>query len=143
MAESQQTKNSNQTGNGRGQKLTDSPMMAHLLAALEDGTDIGHYGRLVFTMVARHFMAEDEVVTLLANQPDVEKKEARALWLQVEERNYNPPHRDKILAWQAEQEFPICPNPEDPNGCNVYRELNFPDGIYDDVEAFWEERAGA
>ena len=31
--------------------------MAHLLDSLNDGKDIGHYGRLVFAMVARHFHA--------------------------------------------------------------------------------------
>jgi hypothetical protein len=39
-------------------------MMAHLLDALEAGTDIGHYGRLTFAMVARHFMSEDMLVRL-------------------------------------------------------------------------------
>ncbi|CAM4015536.1 hypothetical protein G4177_05800 [Corallococcus sp. ZKHCc1 1396] len=30
-------------------------MMSHLLTSLEAGEDIGHYGRLLFAMVARHF----------------------------------------------------------------------------------------
>src|SRR4026209_2943243 len=48
--------NSNNDRQARGQSdnLRDSPMMAHLLDALEKGTDVGHYGRLVFAMVARH-----------------------------------------------------------------------------------------
>jgi hypothetical protein len=36
-------------------ELKASPMMAHLLEALERGEDISHYGRLIFAMVARHF----------------------------------------------------------------------------------------
>ena len=32
--------------------LRKSDMMAHLLDALDKGKDIGHYGRLVFAMVA-------------------------------------------------------------------------------------------
>ena len=55
---------------GRSADLRDSPMMAHLMDALEEGTDIGHYGRLVFAMVARHFLDEEEMVRLLGNQPD-------------------------------------------------------------------------
>src|SRR5512134_1261418 len=86
-------------------ELRRSPMMAHLLDALEEGTDIGHYGRLTFVMVARHFLPEDEIISLLAGQPDVDETEARALLLQVQERNYNPPKRERILEWQAQQEF--------------------------------------
>ena len=33
--------------------LQRSPMMSHLLDALERGEDLGHYGRLTFAMVAR------------------------------------------------------------------------------------------
>ena len=32
--------------------LRKNGMMAHLLDSLDKGKDIGHYGRLVFTMVA-------------------------------------------------------------------------------------------
>jgi hypothetical protein len=39
-----------------------SGMMAHLLDALCAKQDIGHYGRLVFAMVARHFVDADELV---------------------------------------------------------------------------------
>ena len=35
--------------------LRQSAMMSHLLDALDRGEDIGHYGRLVFAMVARLF----------------------------------------------------------------------------------------
>ncbi len=138
-----QSQNNGNQSDRRSTDLRDSTMMAHLLEALEAGTDIGHYGRLVFTMVARYFMEESSVVELLAAQPDFDEKEARALLLQVEERGYNPPKRRRILEWQAQQEFPICPNADDPNGCNVYSELRFPDEIYENIEQFWEERAEA
>jgi hypothetical protein len=128
-------------GNGRSQDLRDSPMMAHLLDALEDGKDIGHYGRLVFAMVARHFMPEEELVSLLSRQPGMDEEEARALYLQVQGHDYNPPKRERILQWQAQQDFQICPDTDDPQGCNVYRELQFPDGIYENVEEFWQEKA--
>lgn len=124
-------------------ELRKSEMMAHLLDALEDGTDIGHYGRLTFVMVARHFLDTDEMVELLVKQPEMDEKSARMLVLQVQERDYNPPKRLKILEWQAQQEFPICPTPDDPNGCNVYRGLDFPEEVYEHVEEFYEERAEA
>jgi hypothetical protein len=123
--------------------LRDSPMMAHLLDALEAGTDIGHYGRLTFAMVARHFMDENELVDLLAKQPDQDADKARAMVLQVKGKDYNPPKRDRILEWQAQQDFAICPTPDDPASCNVYRELRFPQGIYDNIGEFWEEQAAA
>lgn len=121
--------------------LRDEPMMAHLLDALKRGEDIGHYGQLVFTMVARYFLKEDELVKLLAKQPDLDEESARALVLQVEQHDYNPPKRNKILEWQSQQDFPICPNPDDPNACNVYRTLRFPQEIYDRIGDFWEEKA--
>jgi hypothetical protein len=123
--------------------LRDSPMMAHLLDALEQGTDIGHFGRLTFAMVARHFLDEKQLVKLLSKQPDSDEKKARALLLEVKARDYNPPKRERILEWQAQQEFSICPDAENPSACNVYRELKFPDGIYQNIEEFYEEQAEA
>lgn len=123
------------------QDLRESPMMARLLDALEAGTDIGHYGRLVFAMVARHFMDEQALVDLLAGQPDMDEQKAQAMLLQVREKDYNPPRRDRILEWQKKQDFQICPDEEDPNGCNVYRELRFPDDIYENIDEFWTEKA--
>jgi DNA primase large subunit len=134
---------STNNNDGRSTELRDSKMMAHLLDALEAGTDVGHYGRLVFAMVARHFMDEEELVSLLANQPDHDEKDARSLVLQVKARDYNPPKRNRILEWQAQQEFAICPTPDDPSSCNVYSELQFPDHIYENIEEFYEEQAEA
>lgn len=37
-------------------ELRKSEVVAHLLDALSKGEGIGHYGRLVFVMVARHFL---------------------------------------------------------------------------------------
>lgn len=128
----------------RGRKaLRASPMMAHLLDALEARTDVGHYGRLVFTMIARHFLGDDELVQLLAGQPGHDETRARALVLQVREKDYSPPRRERILEWQAKQDFPICPTPDDPDACNVYRELQFPEGIYEHIQEYWEEQAEA
>jgi hypothetical protein len=128
---------------GGGEELLKSPMMAHLLDALESGTDIGHYGRLTFVMVARHFLSEEELVDLLSQQPDHTSADSRALVHQVKTHDYNPPKRDRILQWQSEQDFPICPTPDDPVSCNVYRELRFPNGIYENITEFHEEQAEA
>jgi hypothetical protein len=115
-------------------------MMAHLLTALDRGEDIGHYGRLVFAMVARHFLAEDELTTLLERNPGVTRDQARALVLQVQGRDYNPPKRERILEWQRQQEFPICPT-DDPGACNVYKDLQFPEGVYERISEYYEEKA--
>ncbi len=119
------------------QDLRNSDMMAHLLDALDAGQDIGHYGRLTFAMVARHFLEEDELVELLSK--NVDEHEARSLVKQVQVRDYNPPRRERILEWQQRQDFPICPTPDDPRSCNVYRDLQFPEDVYEDIEEFYED----
>lgn len=118
-------------------------MMAHLMDALAAGTDIGHYGRLVFAMVAHHFLPPAQVLEWLNNDPDLGHDEAAALLRQVESRDYNPPRRERILAWQAEQDFPILPNPDDPDCGNVYRNLKFPDKVYEHIQEYQEEKAEA
>lgn len=138
MAKQQQTATQSEMS-----ELRKSPMLAHLLDALEEGSDIGHYGQLVFVMVARYFIDNEEIVQLLMQQPEMDEKQARVLVMQVEERDYSPPQRNKIMEWQAEQEFPICPTPDDPNSCNVYSDLQFPQHVYDRVEEYYEERAEA
>lgn len=138
-----QGRNTQTNDDGRSTNLRDSAMMAHLMDALESGTDIGHYGRLTFAMIARHFLDESELVRLLSNQPDHGETDARALIQQVQDRGYNPPKRERILEWQAQQDFPICPTPDDPASCNVYRDLRFPDAIYEQIDEFYEERAEA
>lgn len=124
------------------EELQQSPMMAHLLDALEDGADIGHYGRLTFAMVARHFLDENELIAHLQKDPSISETEARALVLQVQGKDYNPPKRDRILEWQQQQEFPICPTPDDPDSCNVYRELQFPEHVYEHISGYYEQKAG-
>jgi hypothetical protein len=118
-------------------------MMSHLLTALNDGQDIGHYGRLVFAMVARHFGSEEEVLAELQKAPGADEPELRALLKQVEGRDYNPPRPNKIHECMKEQEFPICPNPEDPDACNVYRDLKFPDHVYQNIEHYHEQKLKA
>jgi DNA primase large subunit len=121
--------------------LRRSPMMSHLLDALEQGQDIGHYGRLTFAMVAHHFLDPDELLEWLAKDGDTDERKARALIQQVEERGYNPPRRERILEWQAQQDFPICPTPDDPDACNVYKELDMPEAVLQNIEEYREQKA--
>ena len=46
--------------------------MAHLLNALDEDKDIGHYGRLVFAIVARYFMSDGEVVAYSPEGPGLQ-----------------------------------------------------------------------
>ena len=59
--------------------LRQSPMMSHLLDALDKGEDIGHYGRLTFAMIARYFVDNKKLVELLAKDGDTDEQKARAL----------------------------------------------------------------
>lgn len=121
--------------------LQKSDVMAHLLQSLDEGKDIGHYGRLVFAMVARHFLEEDEVVDYLQKDRDFSEEQARSLVAQVQGRDYNPPRREKILEYQAQQDFPIIPNPDDPDSGNLYRDLNFPEEVYENISGYYEQKA--
>lgn len=121
-------------------ELRRSPIMAHLLDALERGVDIEHYGRLVFAMVARYFLNEEDILDLLARQPGEDHTSAENLLLQVKQHEYSPPRRETILKWQSQQEFPICPTPDDPASCNLFEDLQFPDNVYEHLADFWEEQ---
>ncbi len=123
--------------------LRRSPMMSHLLAALERGEDIGHYGRLTFAIIAHRFLDRDELVTWLTKDKDCDEQKAKALVQQVESRDYNPPSRARILEWQAHQDFAICPAPDDPNACNPYRELEMPEDVLADIEEYRERQFDA
>ena len=96
------------TGDGVAELRKDS-MMAHLLDSLEAGKDIGHYGRLVFAMVARHFMSHQDVLAWLSRDPDLEEADAVNMLRQVEGRDYNPPKRDRLLEWQIATEVSNSP----------------------------------
>jgi hypothetical protein len=121
-------------------ELRKDSMMAHLIDSLEAGKDIGHYGRLVFAMVARHFLSDEEVLGLLTKDRDLSTEQATLMLRQVESRDYNPPKRDRILEWQSEQEFPILPNPEDPDCGNLYRTLKFPDKVFKHITDYQEQK---
>jgi DNA primase large subunit len=123
--------------------LRKSDVMSHLIGALDEGKDIGHYGKFVFVTVARHFMEPEQVVEYLTKAPDTDEDDARSLLAQVQGRGYNPPRREKILQYQQQQDFPICPNPDDPDACNLYRDLQFPDDVYEDISEYYEHKADA
>jgi len=118
--------------------LQAEPMMAHLIATLDGGNSIGHYGRLVFAMVARHFLEPEELIDYLDKDPEVDRDQVESLVKQVEERGYNPPKRERILEWMGKQDFPICPDTGDRSQCNVYRNLEFPEDVYNRISEFYQ-----
>jgi DNA primase large subunit len=118
-------------------------MMAHLLDALSRGEDIGHYGRLVFVMVARYFLLEDQLFKQVQMDPSLDEEKARALIEQVVSKGYSPPSREKVLEFQTHQQFHICPNPKDPDACNVYKDLKFPQQVYESITEYHVEKAEA
>jgi hypothetical protein len=120
--------------------LRQSPMMAHMLDALDNHEDIGHYGRLVFAMIGRHFVSNDELIELLTKDNDADEQEIRTMVQQVEDKGYSPPRREKILQFQEQQDFQICPDPDNPDACNVYNELQFPDEVYESIQEYQEKR---
>lgn len=124
-------------------RLRANRMMSHLLDALERGEDVGRYGRLVFAMVARHFLDESELVTWLMKDATFDEPRAMSLVDQVQRRDYSPPNRARIVAWQKQQDFPICPHIDDPDEANVYRDLAFPEEVYARIEAYHEHKAEA
>ena len=129
------------TGDSTGiDELRKDSMMAHLLDSLDAGKDIGHYGRLVFAMVARHFLSHAEVLGWMTRDRDFSEEQAQLMLKQVEGRDYTPPKRDRILDWQRQQEFPIIPNPDDPDSGNLYRNLKFPDEIYQHIGHYQEQK---
>ncbi|MFY0529808.1 hypothetical protein ACN28I_43805 [Archangium gephyra] len=133
-----------QTRSSSGREaLRKNGMMAHLLDSLDAGQDIGHYGRLVFAMVARHFLDETELRDTLLQDPAFDERQAISLIEQVKGRDYSPPRREKVLQFQAQQEFPICPNAEDPDACNVYKDLQFPESVYEHIGEYREQKAHA
>lgn len=124
-------------------ELRNNQMMAHLIDSLEAGKDIGHYGRLVFVMVARNFLSNEEVVEMLQKGADCDEEKARGLVEQVEARGYNPPKRERILEWMQKQDFEICPNSGDAGACNVYRDLEFPQETYEKISSFYQQKSAA
>src|SRR5262245_43903321 len=71
-------------------ELRESPMMDHLLSALERGEDVGHFGRLTFAMIGRHFLDPEELVSWLAKDHRCDEGEAKALAQQVAAHDYSP-----------------------------------------------------
>jgi hypothetical protein len=117
-------------------QLSADPMMTHLMSALNRAEDIGHYGRLVFVLGARHVMSDGELIYWLTKDRDCTEQKARLLVDQVKTRNYNPPKRERILEWMQKQEFPICPEPDNPSACNLYRNVEFPHEVYEKIQEF-------
>ena len=98
---------------------------------------------LTFAMVAHHFVDKEQLAALLQKSGGIDEGQAKALVQQVQEREYNPPRRERILEWQAQQDFPICPDADDPNACNVYQELDLPETVFAQIQEFREQQFDA
>lgn len=115
--------------------------MAHLLSALDEGKDIGHYGRLTFVMIAQYFADEEAVVAQLRKDKDFSENEARSLYQQVINKEYSPPSRESLLEWQSKQDFQIVPDPNDPDSGNVYQDLTFPESVYESIANYNDKKS--
>ena len=123
--------------------LREDAMMRHLLDSLDRGEDIGHYGRLTFAMISRHFLNDDEVLAEMTKDETCSEEDARQMLVQVEGRDYSPPRRERILEWNSEQEFPIIPDTHDPDCGNVYKSLRFPKQTYSHIGHYQEEKVSS
>ena len=123
-------------------ELRKNNTIAHILDALDNGQDIGHYGRLTLVMVAQYFAEEEEIVAQLKKDRDFAEEEARSLYQQVKSKEYSPPSRDSILEWQSKQDFQIVSDPEDPDAGNVYQDLTFPERVYDSISSYNQKKDG-
>ncbi len=119
-------------------------MMRHLIDALAEGQDIGHYGRFTFASIARHFMEPDDLAKYLAKDKDEALADAKALVHQVNDADYSPPGPSKIRKWDEEQPFAILPpEHQTSDDANVYQDLDFPDHVYEKINAYHREQAEA
>jgi hypothetical protein len=123
------------------EELRRDSVMAHLTDSLNAGKNIGHYGRLVFAMVARHFLSRETILSLLTQDKDFSAEQAELMLTQVEIHDYIPPKRERLLEWQSQQDFPILPNPEDPDCGNLYRSLKFPEVIYEHISQYQTDKS--
>lgn len=101
-------------------------------------------GHLVEKLAAFEPQGDLPVVSFYLNaQADEHGRHARALIEQVATKGYSPSSREKVLEFQKQQQFSICPNPKDPDACNVYKDLKFPPEVYESITEYHEEKAGA
>ncbi len=122
------------------EELKQSAMMAHLIGALDRGQDIGHYGRLVFVMVGRFFLSDQELLDYMTKDKDCDEEKAREIIRQVEAKGYYPPKRERVIEWMNQQDFPICEDAENPNSCNIYKEVNFPPEVYEKISSYYRSQ---
>jgi hypothetical protein len=87
-------------------------------------------------MGARHHLSDRELISWLTKDKDCNEEKAGNLLEQVKQRNYNPPRKERVLKWMNKQGFPICPNPENPDSCNLYRNLEFPEEVYEHIAEY-------
>ena len=119
--------------------LQQSPMIHHLLDTLDwERTLATTYGRLAFAVVAHSFSERDELVEWPSKDGNLDEMRP-ARWPSRPRRGPTAPRRERILGWQEQKDFSICPNPDDPDACNVYSELQLPDEAYQDIQECQEK----
>ena len=89
--------------------LKKNAMVAHLIDVLDHKEDIGHYGRLVFTRVAQHFLSEYEVVAELAKDKEFSEEQARSLYLQVQSKTITHPSARRSCSTSRSRNFRSSP----------------------------------
>jgi len=62
---------------------------------------------------------------------------------EVVEAGYSPPKRDKIVDFQSRQDYAIIENLDDADLGNVYKDLRFPDEVYQHIEHYREQKMHA
>lgn len=122
------------------EQMMSSPTIRRLVEAAEAGEDIGHYGELTLAIVGRYFMSDADLVDLLSRCVEMDRKKAAGLVHQVKEGDYSPPRRETLVHWSSEQQFNLI-NVKDPDSGNLYRELTFPDQVYEHIRHYHEDKA--
>jgi hypothetical protein len=87
-------------------ELRKDPTMAQLLDSLEAEQDIGYYGRLVFSMVARHFLSQIQIDAYL--NPEAPAAAPRPIAV-VPRRPAAAASPERILKWRRKQAVPVLP----------------------------------
>jgi hypothetical protein len=114
-------------------------MMGHMLDALDNGEDIGHYGRLVFAMIGHHFVSEDELVKLLTKDPRHERAGDPGDGAAGPGEGLQPaaaredPRVPEPAGTSRSAPIPTTQTPAIP-----YQELQFPDEVYESIQEYRE-----
>ena len=122
-------------------ELRKNDMMAHLLDSLEAGKDIGHYGRLVFAMVARPFPERQPAGEAVDEGQELRRGRREDAGRPGAEPRLQPAQagEDPAVSWSS-RSSPSAPTPTDPDACNVYKDLQFPEAVYAKINEYYQQK---